>query len=238
MDNKLVKDPAVVKTKGAPPKRKYGRKRRKCSNCNRTGHIISKCPKLYGRDQQKMDDDNEDNGSTPLDEVNVDDMELSDQTQRFNNNEVKVKISGRHKGKGKEKDCTQDVKVKVSGTHEGKEEEFTQQVKVKVNSSHEGKGKECTENVNLNHIVGKKGKEKEVHMLQPKSVPSSKYRPIAPSYGVSFLRPFGNSTFSPGMPSQTMSMPPHYGYVPVYQPGYPMVYPNMVMQNPQVCFPY
>ncbi|KAJ1421159.1 Zinc finger, CCHC-type [Sesbania bispinosa] len=121
---KIVKDPAVVKTKGAPPKRKYGRKRRRCSNCNRTGHIISKCPKLYGRDQQKMDDVNEDEGNISLDEVNVDGMEPSDQTQRLNNNEVNVKISGRHKEK--EKDCTQDVEVKVSGTHEGKEKECTQ----------------------------------------------------------------------------------------------------------------
>ncbi|KAJ1421160.1 histone-lysine N-methyltransferase SETD1 [Sesbania bispinosa] len=31
-----------------------------------------------------------------------------------------------------------------------------------------------------------------------------------------------------------MPMPhPQYGYVPMYPTGYPMVYPNMVMQNPQ-----
>ncbi|KAJ1415903.1 Zinc finger, PMZ-type [Sesbania bispinosa] len=186
---KIVKDPAVVKTKGAPPKRK---------------------------DQQKMDDENEDEGNISLDEVNVDGMEPSDQTQRLNNNEVNVKISGRHKEK--EKDCTQDVEVKVSGTHEGKEKGCTQQVEVKVSGSHDGKARECTQNVSLNHNVGNKGKEKE------------KICPIAPS----FMRPFHNYIFCPGMPSQMMHMPhPQYGYVPMYPTGYPMVYPNMVMQNPQ-----
>ncbi|KAJ1412636.1 Zinc finger, CCHC-type [Sesbania bispinosa] len=186
---KIVKDPPVVKTKGAPPKRKFGRKRRRCSNCNRTGHILNKCPKLYGRGKQKMEDDNEANGSTPLDEVNDDGMELSNHTQRINDNEVEVKISGRHKGK--EKECTQDVEVKVSGSHDGKEKECTQNLEVKVSGTHEGKEKECTQQVKVKVSGSHGGKGRES---------TQKYRPILPN--------FGNSIYGHGMPGQTMSMPP------------------------------
>ncbi|KAJ1405119.1 Zinc finger, CCHC-type [Sesbania bispinosa] len=143
---KIVKDPPVVKTKGASPKRKYGRKRKRCSNCNRTGHILKRCPNLYGRTEEKMDEDksplgqDEDREGTPLDEVNGHGMEPSNQTQRVNHNEVNVKISDSRKGK--EKQCTQEVEVKVSGINEGKEKECTQEVTVKLSGTREVKGKE------------------------------------------------------------------------------------------------
>ena len=45
----LVGDLTIVKTKGAPPERKYGRKRRECSTCKKAGHTIRKYPLLLGR---------------------------------------------------------------------------------------------------------------------------------------------------------------------------------------------
>ncbi|XP_020231066.1 protein FAR1-RELATED SEQUENCE 5 [Cajanus cajan] len=44
LDNETC-DPNVVKTKGAPQKKKLTKKR-KCSNCHKCGHIKSKCPLL------------------------------------------------------------------------------------------------------------------------------------------------------------------------------------------------
>lgn len=54
---KDVGDPTVVKTKGTPVKKKYGRKRRCCSNCNRTGHIIRLCPRLLNKDEPSIQND-------------------------------------------------------------------------------------------------------------------------------------------------------------------------------------
>lgn len=42
----MISDPVVVKTKGAPCKKKYGKQRRRCSQCKRTGHYKRRCPML------------------------------------------------------------------------------------------------------------------------------------------------------------------------------------------------
>ncbi|KAJ1430920.1 FAR1-related protein [Sesbania bispinosa] len=42
----VVHDPTVVKTKGAPTKARKRRKRKRCSNCQTSGHVITTCPRL------------------------------------------------------------------------------------------------------------------------------------------------------------------------------------------------
>ncbi|KAJ1442526.1 Zinc finger, CCHC-type superfamily [Sesbania bispinosa] len=42
----VVPDPTVVKTKGAPTKARKRRKRKRCSNCQTSGHVITTCPRL------------------------------------------------------------------------------------------------------------------------------------------------------------------------------------------------
>ncbi|KAJ1375511.1 Zinc finger, PMZ-type [Sesbania bispinosa] len=123
---KIVKDPPVVKTKGAPPKKKYGRKRRRCSKCNRPRHISS-CPELLGKEQEDHNmhdsgsEDNEDNGTTPVDEDNGGDNVLSNSSQRFNDNEVNVKLSCSDKVKEKEPKKQQNHSI---GTTIGAKNEF------------------------------------------------------------------------------------------------------------------
>ncbi|KAJ1378003.1 Zinc finger, CCHC-type superfamily [Sesbania bispinosa] len=41
----VVHDPTVVKTKGAPTKARKRRKRKRCSNCQTSGHVITTCPR-------------------------------------------------------------------------------------------------------------------------------------------------------------------------------------------------
>ncbi|XLT54423.1 hypothetical protein HN873_047027 [Arachis hypogaea] len=41
-----INDPFVVKSKGAPSKRSYWRKKRACSNCHKYGHYYKHCPDL------------------------------------------------------------------------------------------------------------------------------------------------------------------------------------------------
>ncbi|KAK7251686.1 hypothetical protein RIF29_35090 [Crotalaria pallida] len=53
-----IGDPTVVKTKGAPKKRKDSKKRRWCSHCNNVGHTISTCPKRLSENNQYTKDDN------------------------------------------------------------------------------------------------------------------------------------------------------------------------------------
>ncbi|KAJ1384466.1 Zinc finger, PMZ-type [Sesbania bispinosa] len=54
----IISDPNIVKTKGAPKKKKYAKKRRRhCSNCSGTGHTIRTCPKLGGSDVKGANDD-------------------------------------------------------------------------------------------------------------------------------------------------------------------------------------
>ncbi|XP_057453109.1 protein FAR1-RELATED SEQUENCE 5-like [Lotus japonicus] len=43
----VIGDPAVVKTKGAPRKKKYKKTKRLCSNCRKGGHTIRTCPTLF-----------------------------------------------------------------------------------------------------------------------------------------------------------------------------------------------
>ena len=48
-DEKGVGDPNLVKTKGAPSSKRFGKKKkRKCSYCHKTGHYISRCLNLNG----------------------------------------------------------------------------------------------------------------------------------------------------------------------------------------------
>ncbi|KAK7308475.1 hypothetical protein VNO77_42082 [Canavalia gladiata] len=50
---RLIGDPILVKTKGAPRKKnKYG-KRKRCGNCRKSGHTIRKCPRLMSQDMLK-----------------------------------------------------------------------------------------------------------------------------------------------------------------------------------------
>ncbi|KAJ1400752.1 Zinc finger, PMZ-type [Sesbania bispinosa] len=49
--SRVVRDPTIVKTKGAPCKSKKITKRRKCSYCKRVGHTIRTCSKFSTRDQ-------------------------------------------------------------------------------------------------------------------------------------------------------------------------------------------
>ncbi|KAJ1400103.1 FAR1-related protein [Sesbania bispinosa] len=54
----IITDPIIVKTKGAPKKKKCAKKRRRhCSNCSGTGHTIRTCPKLGGTDVKGAKDD-------------------------------------------------------------------------------------------------------------------------------------------------------------------------------------
>ncbi|KAK7243963.1 hypothetical protein RIF29_38778 [Crotalaria pallida] len=53
-----IGDPTMVKTKGAPKKRKDSKKRRRCSHCNNVGHTISTCPKRLSENDQYTKDDN------------------------------------------------------------------------------------------------------------------------------------------------------------------------------------
>ncbi|KAK7256115.1 hypothetical protein RIF29_29549 [Crotalaria pallida] len=53
-----IGDPTMVKTKGAPKKRKDSKKRRRCSHCNNVGHTISTCPKRLCENDQYTKDDN------------------------------------------------------------------------------------------------------------------------------------------------------------------------------------
>ncbi|KAJ1396912.1 FAR1-related protein [Sesbania bispinosa] len=53
-----IGDPTVVKTKGAPKKRKFSKKRKRhCSNFSGTGHTIRTCPKVGGIDVKADSDD-------------------------------------------------------------------------------------------------------------------------------------------------------------------------------------
>ncbi|KAJ1428177.1 Zinc finger, CCHC-type superfamily [Sesbania bispinosa] len=49
--SRVVRDPTVVKTKGAPRKNKKMTKKRKCSFCKRPGHTVRTCTKYATRDQ-------------------------------------------------------------------------------------------------------------------------------------------------------------------------------------------
>ncbi|KAK7259250.1 hypothetical protein RIF29_24852 [Crotalaria pallida] len=53
-----IGDPTMVKTKGAPRKRKDSKKRRRCSHCNNVGHTISTCPKRLSENDQYTKNDN------------------------------------------------------------------------------------------------------------------------------------------------------------------------------------
>ncbi|KAJ1382887.1 hypothetical protein SESBI_43871 [Sesbania bispinosa] len=49
--SRVVRDPTVVKTKGAPRKNKKMTKKRKCSYCKHPGHTVRTCTKYATRDQ-------------------------------------------------------------------------------------------------------------------------------------------------------------------------------------------
>ncbi|KAK7318195.1 hypothetical protein RJT34_02894 [Clitoria ternatea] len=63
-----VGDPMIVKTKGAPMKKKYWskNKKRRCSNCNKIRHSIRKCPLFLSEEGQNIVD----RDSTENDNVN------------------------------------------------------------------------------------------------------------------------------------------------------------------------
>ncbi|MED6113294.1 hypothetical protein PIB30_069452 [Stylosanthes scabra] len=44
--SKLIGNPAIVKTKGAPRKVRKGQKRRRCAHCKSRKHFIKRCPLL------------------------------------------------------------------------------------------------------------------------------------------------------------------------------------------------
>ncbi|KAJ1400922.1 Zinc finger, CCHC-type superfamily [Sesbania bispinosa] len=46
VDINVVHDPTVVNTKSAPTKARKRRKRKRCSNCPTSGHVITTCPRL------------------------------------------------------------------------------------------------------------------------------------------------------------------------------------------------
>ncbi|KAJ1388747.1 Zinc finger, PMZ-type [Sesbania bispinosa] len=64
---KEVRDPTIVKTKGAPKKKKFATRRKKhCSNCTSIGHTIRSCPMRNGlnamskKDLEKLSSDSSD----------------------------------------------------------------------------------------------------------------------------------------------------------------------------------
>ncbi|KAK7243968.1 hypothetical protein RIF29_38783 [Crotalaria pallida] len=71
-----VYDPNVVKTKGAPAKKRYDRKSRKCSNCRNTGHTYRTCPLLLCED----DDVSINDDSSSLDSLGTRRQEKGKQT--------------------------------------------------------------------------------------------------------------------------------------------------------------
>ncbi|KAJ1425077.1 Zinc finger, CCHC-type superfamily [Sesbania bispinosa] len=61
---KEIRDPTIVKTKGAPKRKKFATRRKKyCSNCTSTGHTIRRCPMRNGlnamskKDLEKLSSD-------------------------------------------------------------------------------------------------------------------------------------------------------------------------------------
>ncbi|KAJ1405564.1 Zinc finger, CCHC-type [Sesbania bispinosa] len=102
---KDVGDPYLVKTKGAPSKKKYGRKRR-CSNCSRPGHIARKCPRLLSTDNQvPMDGDSShsDGDGFTIGEENDKEGNLVDQCddqQIGSKNQSRMRKDNNVKGKG------------------------------------------------------------------------------------------------------------------------------------------
>ncbi|KAJ1387478.1 Zinc finger, CCHC-type [Sesbania bispinosa] len=111
---KDVGDPYLVKTKGAPSKKKYGRKRR-CSNCSRPGHIARKCPRLLSTDDQvPMDGDSShsdgdgftigeenDKEGNPVDQCDDQQIGSKNQSRMRKDNNVKGKGTGSFKMKEK-----------------------------------------------------------------------------------------------------------------------------------------
>ena len=86
----VVQDPTIVKTKGAPSKKKHGWKKRKCSHCKKSGHTIRKCPLLFSMDDSMAAD--QDISSSDSDEMI---NEFDESTK--NNNDITSKISFRER---------------------------------------------------------------------------------------------------------------------------------------------
>ncbi|KAJ1424170.1 Zinc finger, CCHC-type superfamily [Sesbania bispinosa] len=120
-----IGDPTVVKTKGAPKKRKFSKKRKRhCSNCSGTGHTIRTCPKVGGIDV-KADSDNETSPSERSDNNKSNDNDKNEMEFDVSNTQVPVpsqNSSGRNIKKGKEKEKVDPVSTsKVKKVKEIKE---------------------------------------------------------------------------------------------------------------------
>ncbi|KAJ1380997.1 Zinc finger, PMZ-type [Sesbania bispinosa] len=62
VEENVVQDPTVVKTKGAPMKTRKRRKSKRCSNCSISGHVITTCPRLFPPEVDEVNINDEDHG--------------------------------------------------------------------------------------------------------------------------------------------------------------------------------
>ncbi|KAJ1428336.1 Zinc finger, CCHC-type superfamily [Sesbania bispinosa] len=62
VEENVVQDPTIVKTKGAPVKTRKRRKSKRCSNCNIFGHVITTCPRLFPPEVDEVNINDEDHG--------------------------------------------------------------------------------------------------------------------------------------------------------------------------------
>ncbi|KAJ1429363.1 Zinc finger, CCHC-type superfamily [Sesbania bispinosa] len=69
--SRVVRDPTIVKTKGAPRKSKKMMKKRKCSYCKRPGHTVRTCSKFSTRDQLQTVEEEESSVESDGDSLGV-----------------------------------------------------------------------------------------------------------------------------------------------------------------------
>ncbi|KAJ1436374.1 FAR1 DNA-binding domain [Sesbania bispinosa] len=92
----VVGDPTVVKTKGAPRKKKGMKLKRRCSHCKRRGHNLRRCPRLVEPDHlYEVDEDEEDLDVESNDDTThfKDVTSAGDNVNLNRNSEQKVEVS-------------------------------------------------------------------------------------------------------------------------------------------------
>ncbi|KAJ1417380.1 Zinc finger, CCHC-type superfamily [Sesbania bispinosa] len=116
--SKVVRDPTVVKTKGAPRKTKKMKKRRKCSYCKRPGHTVRTCPKFSKRDQ--LETVVEEDSSVETDEESRDGTGSVDIASSKHANHVTLSLDGPFKvcTHEKEKKLCETVKLTQKSVNE------------------------------------------------------------------------------------------------------------------------
>ena len=70
--SKVVGDPTIVKTKGVPCKKKYGQKRRQCSNCKKSGHNVRRCPEVLSQGDSTTVDEETSSSDSEIKETEFD----------------------------------------------------------------------------------------------------------------------------------------------------------------------